>query len=104
MTDDFDGPNAFVPVWEGPYAAARERLGWLESSHIPVDLDDATSVGEARVVVPREYVEDAQDVLRDGPRATLALPIIDTDSPVFYRWRYLIAVIILVAVVAALVL
>lgn len=103
MTDDaYD--DGFVPVWEGPYAAARERMEWLESSHIPVDLDDAVSVGEARVVVPREYVGDAKDVLRDGPRSGLAFPMIDTTSPVWYRWRYLIALIILVGIVTALVL
>jgi hypothetical protein len=102
VSDGYD--DGFVPVWVGPYAGAQERLQWLESSHIPVDLDDASSVGEARVVVPREYVGDAQAVLRDGPRSNLALPLIDTNSPVWYRWRYLLALLVLIAIVATLVL
>jgi hypothetical protein len=104
VTGDFD-PGDFVPVWEGPYAEAQERLRWLERAHIPVDLGDATLPGRARVEVARGYEDEAQQIMRDGPKAGgWDMPLLDPSDPVFLRWRYLIALLILVGLVAALVL
>ena len=104
MTDDFDAGD-FVPVWEGPYAEASERLGWLERSHIPVDLGDATLPGNARVEVARGYEDEARQIMQDGPKVGgWDMPLLDTSDPVFMRWRYFIALLILVGIVAAIVL
>jgi hypothetical protein len=104
VSDDFLHESEFVPVWEGTYAEARERLTWLEEAHIPVDLGDALLPGHARVEVARGYEDEAQEIMRDGPRAGWDMPLLDPADPVFLRWRYLIALLILVAIVATLVL
>jgi hypothetical protein len=103
MTDD-DLDDVFVPVWEGPYAEASERLSWLQDAHIPVDLGEALLAGQARVEVQRGYEDEAREIMRDGPRPGLAIPLLDPSDPVFLRWRYFIAVLVLLAIVLALVL
>jgi hypothetical protein len=96
--------HEFVPVWEGPYAEASQRMRWLEEAHIPVDLGDALLPGQARVEVLRGYEDEAREIMQDGPRPGLAMPLLDTTSPVFLRWRYFVALVLLIAIVAALVL
>jgi hypothetical protein len=70
--DGDDDP--LVSIWEGPTPEAERVLAVIESAHIPVDLSDATNVGQARVVVPRSYLRDAQDALR-GSDGTWPAPI-----------------------------
>lgn len=55
-----------ISIWEGPTPEAERVRTVLEAAHIPVDLDDATNVGEARVVVPRSYLTDARDAVRNS--------------------------------------
>jgi len=104
VSDDDLYESDFVPVWEGPYAEASERLTWLEQAHIPVDLGDALLAGHARVEVARGYEDEARDIMRDGPSPGWDMPLLDPTDPVFLRWRYLIAVVVLIALVATLVL
>ena len=59
--------DPFVPVWEGPTPEAQALLERLERAHVPVDLGEALSVGEARVEVPRSYVEEARAVMASEP-------------------------------------
>ena len=104
MTDDFDAGD-FVPVWEGPYADASERMRWLEQAHVPVDLGDGLVAGTARVEVARGYEDEAREIMQSGPKAGgWDMPLLDTADPVFLRWRYFIALLILVGIVAAFVL
>ena len=103
MSDDWEY-DAFVPVWEGPYIEARERMTWLEEAHIPVDLGDALLPGQARVEVQRGYEAEAREIMQDGPRPGLAMPLLDPTSPVFLRWRYFLALLLLIAIIGALVL
>jgi hypothetical protein len=98
MTDDFS-----VPVWEGPYAEARERMTWLEAAHIPVDLGDALSPGEARIEVPGEYADDARTIMRHGPTEQSWVPLIDPTAPSFSMWKIALVVLVLVAIVLTLV-
>jgi hypothetical protein len=104
VTDDYLSESDFVPVWEGPYAEASERLGWLERAHIPVDLGEALLPGTARVEVARGYEDEAREIMRQGPPMGRDLmPILDPTDPVFLRWRYFIALLILIGIIAALV-
>jgi len=87
-----------VPVWEGPYAEASERLSWLERANIPVDLGEAVLAGHARVEVERGYETEAREIMRDGPPTGPQIPLLDTSDPVFMRWRFAIALLILIAI------
>ena len=98
MSDDFES-QLFVPVWEGPYAEASERLRWLEAAHIPVDLDDAVSAGHARVVVDPGYVNEARRIMWRGPQEILEYPMVDTTSQWFTNWKVIVAVLVLIGIV-----
>ncbi len=62
MTGDESDP--FIPIWEGPTFEAQHLALLLESEHIPVDLGDALLPGQARVEVPRSYLDEANDVIQ----------------------------------------
>ena len=96
---DFDEEDPFVPVWEGPFADAQRMLQHVEQAHIPVDLDDATLVGQARVVVPRSYAEDARAAIA-GDAANMPGLIPDV-RPSWRRWVIVaVAVLAIVALLA----
>jgi hypothetical protein len=59
----FDEEDPFVPVWEGPLFDAELIRLRLEEAHIPVDFGEALLPGEARVEVPRSYLEEVRDVV-----------------------------------------
>lgn len=93
----------FVPVWEGPYLQAQEKMRTIESAAIPVDLDDALVVGHARVVVPRSYVDEANAALAginarwpelDAPPA----PDETGSRPLTAREMFLYALVIVVLI------
>lgn len=60
----YDEPDPFVPIWEGPTFEAEHLRLLLEAEHIPVDFGDALLAGQARVQVPRSYLEEANDVIK----------------------------------------
>lgn len=60
---DPDDADPFIPVFEGPTTDAQLLRLQLEEAHVPVELDDAPSPGEARVMVPRSYLAEVRDVL-----------------------------------------
>ena len=95
---DFDDADPFVPVWEGPFVDAQRMMHRVEGAHIPVDLDDATLVGHARVVVPRSYAEDARAAIAGE---TPGLPGLVPEQRAWFRWVLVaVAVLALVALLA----
>jgi hypothetical protein len=99
---DFDDPDPFVPVWEGPFNDAQAMLRRVEEAQIPVDLDDALLVGQARVVVPRSYAEDARAAIAGD---TAPWPGLTPEGPSLRRTVLLVLVaIVVVALIAGLIL
>ena len=85
-------------MWEGPFADAQRMLQRVEGAHIPVDLDDATLVGQARVVVPRSYAEDARAAIAGEPSMPGLIPDV---RPSWSRWVLVaVAVLAIVALLA----
>lgn len=60
----YEEPDPFISIWEGPTFEAEHLRLLLEAEHIPVDFGDALLPGEARVQVPRSYLEEANDVIK----------------------------------------
>jgi hypothetical protein len=79
------GEDPLVSIWEGPTPEAERVRAVIESALIPVDLDDATNVGDARVLVPRSYLRDASDALRDND-GSWPEPIRDDDRERGFDW------------------
>jgi hypothetical protein len=92
----------YIPVWEGPFVEARERLTWLQEAHIPSDLGDGLVAGQARVEVADGYVEEAREIMREGPRPQSLPPLL--DSPMGRVWKVTLAVVVIAALVFAFVL
>ena len=74
-------------------------MRWLEEAHIPVDLDDAPSVGQARVVVDPGYVGEARRIMQGGPQASFDMPLLDADAPWFKGWKVAVAILVIVGII-----
>ena len=81
---DYDEEDPFVPVWEGPYIEAEHLRIRIEAEHIPVEFGDALLPGQARVQVPRSYLEEATDVI-SGTQAKW--PTITRETSDGFDWK-----------------
>ena len=97
---DPDDPDPFVPVWEGPYLDAQRLRMQLEEGHVPVELDDAASPGEARVMVPRSYLSEVRDVIT-GSQAKWPAVTVKTSDGFDLDPRLRLAFVVMAALVLA---
>ena len=96
-----DVEDPFITVWEGPTPAATELLQKIQSRHIPVDLDDALEVGQARVQVPRSYLVEVRDIVLGR---VPALPEVSVETSVGLDWKPAIKIGIAVTAIVLLLL
>lgn len=105
----YDEEDPFVPVWEGPYLDAELIKLRLEEAHIPVDFGDALLPGQARVEVPRSYLEEVRDVIagtaapwpevsEHGPTGVRVKPAIELGTRAVAATLVITLVILLVVV------
>jgi hypothetical protein len=95
---DPDDPDPFIPVWEGPTPDAQLLRMQLEEGHVPVELGDAPSPGEARVMVPRSYLEEVKDVIQ-GNQARWPTVTVDTANGFDLNPKLRLAFVAMAAVV-----
>lgn len=95
---DPDDRDPFVVVWEGATIDAQALRLRLEEGHVPVELGDVPTPGEARVMVPRSYLSEVRDVIR-GTQARWPSVSVQTQRGLDLDPRLRLAFIVMAAVV-----
>ena len=95
---DPDDDDPFVVVWEGPTFEAQALRMRLEEGHVPVELGDVPTPGEARVMVPRSYLSEVKDVI-SGTAARWPSVSVQTERGLDVDPRLRLAFVVMAAVV-----